>query len=179
MTWIVLFFQIEKERDEHLMPRFNASPEHESEPEEHIPPTYVPAGATSTASVLPPSLGPRSPESSGSPDSDPERLQLTSDSRMQPTLRPVEPPPPASMSTVSSPDVSEDDSMPMQGSMQYSDTEDSTSQHFIGPSTRDDHSKSKLGFGSLKLGKGGAKRGKTPLLSHGFGIIHGYDLYIQ
>lgn len=137
--------QIEKERDEHLMPRLNASPEPEPEPEmiiEHEPVHEIHDRPASPESI--------SSESDHEPEPVPPPREVPAHPvKMQPTMRPLEVA--NSIPSLSSPDISDTGSLGI--GMSLSGAEDSTSQNFIGPSTKADQQKAKLGFGGLKLGR--------------------------
>lgn len=146
LIWFVVL-QIEREREEHLLPRFTQSPE----------PEYPPCLPTDSAQT------PDSDHSSG-----PLVIDQQKPPRMALTMHPVEPvraapepavrvdPQPALASAYSSPDPSENSrhemSLPLPVVSDNSMSE--LSQNAAGGASRDgQQQQSKLGFSGLKLGK--------------------------
>lgn len=135
--------QIEREREEHLLPRFTQSPE----------PEYPPCLPNDSAPT------PDSDHSSG-----PLVIDQQKPPRMALTMHPVEPiriapepvrvdSQPALASAYSSPEPSENSKLGLPLPVMSDDSMSGLSQNAAGGASRDDQQQSKLGFSGLKLGK--------------------------
>ena len=106
----------------------------------------------------PPPVHQPGPASTASSSSSSSAGSVTGGSKMmplQPTMKPEEPrplpaPAPESISSQSSPESDGAEPLPPTSGLM---SEDSASMPFIGPATREDQQKAKIGFSSIKLGK--------------------------
>ena len=153
MSMFCCFFKIERERDEHLMPRLKA----DSEPESDSAADKIDRKAEQELIQME-----REQERqkeiekqrelerirAKEQEMEQELLKETVDSklvRMQPNLKALDEQSSPAGTSPGSPDS--DNAGPMSAS------EDSSSQQFIGPASRDDKINTKMGFSSLKFGK--------------------------